>query len=939
MDVSADRWAEISAVLDEVLERAPDAPESILDDVCDDPELREEVRAFLTAETDAPDFLEDEAADYASDDLLDEMSDDLDAAEGVLPVGTRVGAYEIAGTIGRGGMSTVYRAERTDGQFEHTVALKVMRPVLDASSVERFRAERQILASLDHPNVARVFDGGTTDDGRPFLVMEMVDGRPITTYCDEETLTVEERLRLFTTVVAAVQHAHQNLIVHRDLKPTNILVTGDGTVKLLDFGIAKVLEASAHHDAVQAPATRTGLHLMTPEYAAPEQVRGEAVTTATDVYALGILLYELLTGHRPYRLEQRSVYDIVQAVCESDPTRPSTIVNTTREVHRGGAPQQITPESVSSARSISVAQLQRTLRGDLDAIILCALRKSPGDRYRTADRLSEDVSAYLDGQPVNARQGSRLYRVRKFLSRNWRSTAAAAVVLAVILASGITLTVQSQRLAEERDRARAEAQKSAQVSEFMKDLFSTSNPYETGTSSVTLETVLQRAAERTATELGDQPEVQAEMLMELGDVYTHLGRLDSASVFLRRAVEVKRRVHGSGSVEVATALDHLGSLLRDRGLLDSAETVQRRVLDIRQSVYGTQHVKTAETINNIASVLYDQDDVEEALSFYEESLRIHQSILGEEHSNIAALTNNLASVYYSQQRYERAEELYRQTLALDRKLLGETHPYVGTDLSSLGLVLSDLGRLAEAESLLVRSLEIRRSHFEGPHPDVAISLYNLGQVLHRQGNYEAARSRLSAALDMRRTVYGDVHPRIASNLNALGLSALAMEDHRASYAYFKEATVVADSVYEGVNTRRARIYENAGRALLRGGRTLEAHPYVETALDIYRRAPDALPQDLAGAQVHYAETLIAEGLDSEADRIVREAIPVLRREHGSDAPATAYAQAVLGRCLAARGETARALPLLRDAARALRTNDGPAWALRLVEADIDRLAG
>ena len=444
------QWPQVKALFERALEVPRESRAAFLDEACPASDVRREVEGLLAADDTAGTFLDTPALlDVAKTPPAEPNS-----------IGERIGPYELVREIGRGGMGTVYLAERADGAFEQSVALKVTRHGFDSPDLlSRFRYERQILAGLDHPHIARVLDGGVTDDGRPYFAMEYVDGEPIDDYCDRHRLSVDDRLALFTTVCKAVLYAHANLVIHRDLKPSNILVTGEGIVKLLDFGIAKLVREEAA--GASAPHTQTGQRLMTPEYAAPEQIRGDAITTATDVYQLGVLLYELLTGHRPYRLSERLQHEVERVILEEEPTRPSTAVRQTTTDTRGAETLRLTPEAVSEARSTAPDKLYRRLVGDLDTIVLAALRKEPSRRYASVEHLADDVRRHLDGLPVSARPDTLVYRASKYIRRHRLGVAAAAmIVLALLSGFGATAwqaqVAQQERLRAEQARALAE---------------------------------------------------------------------------------------------------------------------------------------------------------------------------------------------------------------------------------------------------------------------------------------------------------------------------------------------------------------------------------------------------------------------------------------------------------------------------------------------------
>lgn len=440
MGLTPEQFREIRSLFEAALERSPNEREAFVTEKCGgDSALRAEVLRMLRADAEIQGPIDDPAIAAFHPRIIDDTpaAGALIGGQGL--EGRRLGAYLLQQVIGSGGMGTVYLAIRDDEAFKKQVAVKVFQPRIGgAALLSHFQQERQILATLDHPNIARLVDGGTTEDGLPYLVIEYVEGQPIDEYCNGHKLSITERLKLFEQVCGAVQYAHQNLIVHRDLKPSNILVTENGTVKLLDFGIAKLLHT---HGQAAAKLTRTGIHLMTPEYASPEQVKGDAITTATDVYSLGVVLYELLTGHRPYRMKGRLLHEIVRIICEEEPTRPSTVVSVVEESDTEGQMPTITPDRVSQVREGKPWALKKRLTGDLDIILLKALSKEPQRRYRSVGQFSEDLGRHITGLPVLARRATFLYRVSKFIQRTpalWVSVSAVLIAtIPYIVISGL----------------------------------------------------------------------------------------------------------------------------------------------------------------------------------------------------------------------------------------------------------------------------------------------------------------------------------------------------------------------------------------------------------------------------------------------------------------------------------------------------------------------
>jgi eukaryotic-like serine/threonine-protein kinase len=670
----------------------------------------------------------------------------------------RIGAYRLVRELGRGGMSIVYLSERDDRQFRQTVAVKLIRRGLDTPDlVRRFCAERQILASLNHPNIARLLDGGTTEDGLPYLVMEHVAGEPITDYCDRNRLTVEQRLRLFVTVARTVQHAHRNLIVHRDLKPSNILVTAvagtratDGEVKLLDFGIAKLLDPHAASEA--SPQTRPGLRLMTPEYASPEQIRGEAVTTATDVYGLGLVLYELLCGHQPFLRPDRRGEDPDGG--EPDLRPPSSV---------------ITPDDaeVGHARRTQPERLRRKLRGDLDRIVMTALREEPERRYPSAEQLVEDVEHYLQRKPIRARGDSVPYRVGKFAARHRWGVAVAATFFLFLGGYTAMLTVKERQITAALEQVSVEAERARQVSEFLMRLFEAAEPHEVGRDAITARELLERGATR-AEQFSHQPATQAQLLDVMGRTYQHLGQYERAQPLLDRALALRRGVFGDAHSHVAESLYHLARLHHARGQLDSAEMVFRDVLRTQQNLPHGEHARIARTLGGLAAVLQDRGEYRQAERYAREALDLRRrSGRGEDQVEMADGLHDLAGILRRNGRYAEAEPLYREALSLRERLLGSQHPAVAETLSDLAALLQRRGDLSEVEALFRRALAINRAAFGAEHPATATITSNLGLLMFRLGELEAADSLYRDALAIRRTVLGPEHPDVALSLGLL----------------------------------------------------------------------------------------------------------------------------------------------------------------------------
>jgi eukaryotic-like serine/threonine-protein kinase len=691
----------------------------------------------------------------------------------------RIGAYRVLRELGRGGMGTVYLAVRADEQFQKRVAIKIVSGgLVGEEAVRRFRRERQILASLDHANIAKLLDGGTTEDGWPYLVMEYVEGQALNLYCSSRQLSTADRLALFRIVCAAVQYAHSNLVVHRDIKPGNVLVTADGAPKLLDFGVAKLLNPEISGE----PMTATGLAL-TPEYASPEQARGEPITTASDVYSLGVLLYELLTGQRPYRLKSREVLEVLRAVCEEEPQKPSTAVARTLD-------SAATKEVVSAAPGgeghapATVEKLRRRLRGDLDNIILMALRKEPQRRYSSVEALSEDIRRHLAGLPVTATASTFAYRSGKFIRRHKASVAFGTLAAALVLFFGVAATVQSARLARERnqvaterDRATRERDRAEKVAQFLVGLFKASQPSVAQGRSVTARELLDTGAARTRTELGDQPDARAALLHAIGDTYMSLGANDQARPLLEEALAERRRLYPGDHTDVASTLSRLGVLLHIQGDVDGAERLYREVLAMRRRLRGGPHPEVASSLTALASVLRDKGKLDAAEAMEREALAIVRGAFPANSPQVLSVLNNLGLSLAAKGDLAGAEETFRQVLAGWRSR-GEKRPGVGVALENLADVLFDRQKYSEAEPMMREGLALMEELVGKDERRYAIHLTQLADLLAATERPREAEETAREAVRILRALFPDPHPVTASAQSVLG-AALADQGRHA----------------------------------------------------------------------------------------------------------------------------------------------------------------
>ncbi len=884
--LTADRWRQLAPIFDEALDLEPEARAAYLDRVCaGDPGLRVDAEALLAADAGSGDFLEDSVDAYVDEEVLSPLVGTPDEDPASLPAGTRLGPYRVVRELAHGGMGTVYLGERADGQFEQSVALKVVRGGMDFAEVRRrFLAERQILARLNHPNIAKLLDGGLMAEGRPWFAMEYVAGEPLTAFCDTRQLAVPDRLRLFADVCEAVRYAHQNLVVHRDLKPSNILVTVEGGVKLLDFGIAKLLESDIGErgSGAAGPATRTELRVLTPAYAAPEQVRGEPVTTATDVYALGAVLYELLTGRRAHRFERRTAAEVERIICDTEPEPPSAAVT-------------------------GAQRLRRLLRGDLDTIVLKALQKDPARRYPSAEALLEDLRRSRSGLPISARPDSFGYRSRKFLLRH-RAGVVAGAALFVALLGGLAATLWQAR------EAARQAATAREVKDFVVNLFQVSDPAESRGREITARELLERGVRRVDSALGRQPEVQEELLGVLGKIHWELGLYAQADTLFSRAVLVARRAYGPDHPEVAARLTDRGTALTQLGELAPAESVLQRALDIRRRTQGPNHADFAVTMGELAVTLSEAGKYARAESLYRVVLAIDTRNRGPEAPEVATDLENLGVLLADQgDQLEEADSVYRVALKIRQQHFDAGHPQVLNVEGNIAGNLQSLGRFAEAESLERQVLAGRRRLHPKGHPDVAYSLHALANLLDEVGRWPAAESLYVQALEQRRQLLGPDHPMTMATLNNLAIVRYRMGDLAGAEESFREALRIWGQTLGPDHQYTLKAMNSLGAVLSEGGKYGEAETLLRQALAGQRRQLGDSSTDAAITRRNLGLLLRRTGRLGEAEQVLRFSLAIYRRELPDSAPRTAEALTALGQVLTDRGRPGEAEPLLREA--------------------------
>jgi eukaryotic-like serine/threonine-protein kinase len=798
--------------------------------------------------------------------------------------GDRIGQYRVLRTLGVGGMGEVFLAERADAEFEQQVAIKVVHIGTAGRAVHsRLKIERQILAQLDHPNIAHLLDGGTLPDGTAYIVMEYVDGVPIDAFCDSNRLDIAARLRLFQTVCAAVHYAHQNLIVHRDLKPSNILVTAAGVPKLLDFGIAKLLDdrQAGHHTLA---VTHADIRVMTPDHASPEQVRGQAITTSSDVYVLGVLLYKLLTGISPFFIPTMRFTDIERAICERDPPLPSHTINTDDSAQTRG---------IASARDTTAKRLRRTLRGDLDNIVLMAMRKEPERRYGSSQQMAGDIQRYLDGKPVIARRDTLSYRSAKFVRRHWLPVAAGASVFFLILAFAATTYVQSLRIAAERDRvaeqrsvAERERARAEEVSSFLVNLFKLSDPQENRGNQVTARELLDSGAKRLQAGLQDQPATKAALLATVGAVYDSLGQYKEALPLLTESLTLQPESHDKSRIET---LLELGRAHWNAGDLSGAEAPLQEALRFSQRDFGARSQESGRALWALGVLRYQQGRFVDAKELYNRSLNMLETASAPA-TDVSEVLDDLAQVYVAEQQWSLAKQTYERALEVDRRILGDDHPRVAMRLDNLAVVAQSMGDLKLAETLYGDAIRRDERAYGDQHPATGAARGNFGLLLQREGRLGEAEPLLRSALDVELKLYGPNNYNVAYARVSLAMLLHDQGNLAGAETEFRQALAVYDISLPANHQYRASALMHFARLLVDRGKASEALAMSDESLNIWNAT--SAPSSPYTAQAHaiHAYALTHLGKPREASAELEAALPVLLKARGADDPFVRRAQ-------------------------------------------------
>ena len=841
------RWQRIQTLFHEAADLPVSERQPFLQAACaDDGNLISEVMAMLDADDQGGSLLDRDMAQVAH-----QMLAGADPASG----GKEFGPYTLKQILGEGGMGIVYLAERKD--LGNQVAIKILRDAwLSPARRERFASEQRLLAQLNHPSIARLYDADTLPDGTPWFVMEYVEGFPLTDYCQQHKCSITRRLQLFRQVCEAVQYAHAHAVIHRDLKPSNIFVKADGSVRLLDFGIAKQLES------LDTPVnqTLTIMRLMTPAYAAPEQIRGESLGVHTDVYSLGVILFQLLTNRLPFDLTNLTPGEAASIVAEHEPGKPS-----------------------SAADESQRSEVSENAWADLDVLCLTAMHKDPQRRYRSAEALIRDIDHYLAAEPLEARPDSLRYRSAKFVRRNQRAVISTALVFAVLIG---LITFFTLRLAKARDTALAEAAQTQRIQQFMTNLFQGGDEAAGPADNLRVATLLDRGVQQ-AQSLSSDPKIQAELYQNLGAIYQKLGKYDQADTLLRRALDQRKHLYGDDSPEVAESLTALGLLRLDQAHLDDAEQLTRQGMEMAKHDLPLDHPAIAKANLAYGTVLAQRGSYDQAIQVLNEAVRL-ESAPGAAPTDLAASLSALAAAQYSAGHYDISNALYRRLLDMHRNLYGARHPLVADDLGNLASIQQDLGYYSKAEIFDREALDITEGYYGKDHPKTATELTMLGRSLEYQNKFDESEKYLQQALAIQEKVYGPVHPSIADTLNELGNDASMRNHLDEAEAQFRRVADIYRSVYGDHHYLVAIALSNVGSI------HTDKKDYAGAEVifrDVVRRFTEALSADNVNtgiAQIKLGRALLRQSKYDEAQAATLAGYNVLIKQSN---PETSFVRA------------------------------------------------
>jgi eukaryotic-like serine/threonine-protein kinase len=846
------KWRRMQELFHEATELPGTEHRAFLKAACgDDEQLINEVLALLEQDARGGSLLDRDLADVAHESIEESRPASLTLKE--------FGPYRIQKVLGEGGMGVVYLAERED--LGSLVAIKILRDAwLSPVRRQRFASEQRTLAQLNHPFIARLYDADTTPDGTPFFVMEYVEGVSLVEYCGAHRCSLRERLELFRAVCEAVVYAHQRAVIHRDLKPTNILVKDSRTVRLLDFGIAKHLETLGQ----SVDQTMTGLRLMTPAYASPEQIRGEQVGIQTDVYSLGVILYELLSGKLPFELSHRTPAQAEQIITHEDAEKPSAVVQRTFNA------------SANKAHHLAAS---KSAWAELDVLCMTALHKDTQRRYPSVEALLRDVDHFLKQEPLDARPDTARYRIGKFVTRNRRSVATAALVF--VLVSGL-VTYFTARLAIARSAAVAEAARAERVQKFLFNLFQGGDEAAGPADDLRVVSLLDRGV-REAQSLEAEPAVQAELYETLGTIYQKLGKLDRAESLLQSSLKIHKWALGENNPAVAENLVALGMLRAAQARLPEAEQLVRSGLQMSKATLRAGHPATARATHALGEILEDQGAYAKAIPVLEEAVRL-QSGPGGVRADLAASLTELANCHFYTGDYATSDSINRRVLEMDRQLYGERHPHVADDLINLGANQYEWGHYPEAEQFYRQASDIIRAWYGRENPETASALTMLGRALVAQQKFDEAGRIATEALQIQEKVYGPVHPRVASALNEVGKVALQQGKLDEAEKCFARMVEIYRAVYPDGHSFIGIAEANLAGVYVERRQYERAEELYRDALNIYANTLPADHQNVGIGKAKLGRTLLRERRYADALRETLAGYDILSKKADNSNP-------------------------------------------------------
>lgn len=860
---SKDRWQLIQTILDEVLELDDDQQLSFLKVKCDGNQaLYDDVSSLLSLNTNAPTFLEKPAFDLLTS---------INVAKKRTPqplIETKIGPYVLCEELGHGGMGVVYRAERYLGDFEQQVAIKFLSNWHgDERLRARFSHEQKLLAKLDHSDIARIIDGGVSEQGQPYLIMEYIQGISIDKYCDQHRLGIDERLRLLMQVAEALGYAHSQLIVHRDIKASNILISADEEPKLLDFGVAKLLDMQA-----DLTLTRTSEQIMTPGFAAPEQLSNGTISVATDVYQFGLLMYQLLTGRQAYQDQADSFAGLVNAICNREAMLPSHIVNQALSAVDSHEHQQS-----AYLRHTNLADLNKKLRGELDAIIMKTLAIKPIDRYQSMEALYIDLDAYFNHRPIAAHSQTTAYRLRKMLRRHWRPALISSAFVTLLSAYAITASLQAKRIEHALQLSLIEQKKTQSVADFMINIFKAADPNVSGLETITAGELLEQGQQRISTELNSTPAIQGLMLTSLGEIYYSQGDSEKSRNLLEQAL-AQQRLSGPGNkLAIAKTLTQLAIVHSTTNSYQQAEQYFEESRQLYDKFASTEVLAVstdyAELLNSHGLLLVKQGKLDQAYDYLTQAIKTLRGLADEDHSELAVALNNLAHYYTVSGNLPAAKLSMQEAIEIHATTLGDYHSYFTVYLTNYGNLLTKLELYTEARPVFERALAIQIKLLGENHPYVSNTLRNLGVLEHAQGNLSSAEQHLRKALKIRFANALKDNLMTATIHLQLGLVLTDNEQFNKSAEQFFEMQKLHKTLNAGDHIIGLGMCAIARQAY-RQGKLLHASNIYQQAIDTLSSAP--LRRSIA--QLGYAQTMLSMGEYNKAHTLADLSLRTRERE-------------------------------------------------------------